>query len=228
MVKVLCDFFSQDVLANDENKIDYAFKLSMSIDIAAVSSNNFQLLQTFFRLQTSLLQEKSVSFNKGFTSEKRQNLPHFTLQGMKYLHNSPVKLHGNLASSRCMIDSHWVVSITDWGLHNFKAGQEKVECDVSEMYAGKQLLKNQSVFSLLFGEACKRSYNRPWICDERRGGGTCVHYSQNTCSKCQYFRNILPHFYIVDASKDSPTKSPNRLPNPDTTPSPRDIINKIP
>ena len=58
---------------------------------------------------------------------------------MKYLHNSPVKLHGNLASSRCMIDSHWVVSITDWGLHNFKAGQEKVECDVNKMYAGKQL-----------------------------------------------------------------------------------------
>jgi len=55
--------------------------------------------------------------------------------GMKYLHNSPVKLHGNVASSRCMIDSHWVVSITDWGLHNFKAGQEKVECDVNKMYA---------------------------------------------------------------------------------------------
>jgi len=28
-----------------------------------------------------------------------------------------------------------VVSITDWGLHNFKAGQEKVECDVNKMYA---------------------------------------------------------------------------------------------
>ena len=28
------------MLANDENKIDYAFKLSMSIDIAAVSNND--------------------------------------------------------------------------------------------------------------------------------------------------------------------------------------------
>ncbi|XP_078345063.1 atrial natriuretic peptide receptor 1-like [Oculina patagonica] len=80
----------KEVLANDENKIDYAFKLSMSIDIAA---------------------------------------------GMKYLHNSPIKLHGNLTSSNCMIDSHWVVSITDWGLHNFKAGEEKVECDANKMYA---------------------------------------------------------------------------------------------
>ena len=59
------------------------------------------------------------------------------LQGMKYLHNSAVKLHGNLTSSHCMIDSHWVVSITDWGLNNFKAGQEKIQNnDVNKTYAG--------------------------------------------------------------------------------------------
>ena len=57
---------------------------------------------------------------------------------MKYLHNSPVKLHGNLASWNCMIDSHWVVSITDWGLHDFKEGEDKVDCDVTKMYAGKE------------------------------------------------------------------------------------------
>ena len=39
MVKTACDFCSLDVLANDENKIDYAFKLSLSIDIAAVSNS---------------------------------------------------------------------------------------------------------------------------------------------------------------------------------------------
>ena len=36
-----------------------------------------------------------------------------------------------------MIDSHWVVSITDWGLHDFKEGEDKVDCDVTKMYAGK-------------------------------------------------------------------------------------------
>ena len=77
---------------------------------------------------------------------------------MKYLHNSPVKLQGNLASSRCLIDSHWVRSITDGGLHNFKAEQEEVECEVNKMYAGKQLphpipSRTRGVFSLLFGES---------------------------------------------------------------------------
>ncbi|CAH3159682.1 unnamed protein product [Porites lobata] len=77
----------QEVLANEENKIDHAFKLSMSIDIAA---------------------------------------------GMKYLHNSPVKFHGNLTSRHCMIDNHWVVSITDWGLNKFKAGQERIYTDTNK------------------------------------------------------------------------------------------------
>ncbi|XP_020902491.1 atrial natriuretic peptide receptor 1 [Exaiptasia diaphana] len=70
----------QDVLNNDEYRIDEAFKMSMFVDISA---------------------------------------------GMKFLHGSPIKFHGSLTSSKCVIDSHWVVKITDWGLHNFKAGQEK-------------------------------------------------------------------------------------------------------
>ena len=55
---------------------------------------------------------------------------------MKYLHNTSVKFHGNLTSTRCVIDSHWVVKITDWGLHEFKAGQENTK-SVHKMYSGE-------------------------------------------------------------------------------------------
>ena len=58
------------------------------------------------------------------------------LQGMKYLHNSPVKFHGNLTSRHCMIDNHWVVSITDWGLNKFKAGQERIYTDTNKTNEG--------------------------------------------------------------------------------------------
>lgn len=66
------------------------------------------------------------------------NLPFIVIefQGMKYLHNTAVKFHGNLTSTRCVIDSHWVVKITDWGLHEFKAGQEKNKKPPNKMYAG--------------------------------------------------------------------------------------------
>lgn len=55
---------------------------------------------------------------------------------MKYLHNTAVKFHGNLTSTRCVIDSHWVVKITDWGLHEFKAGQENTKKHPNKMYTG--------------------------------------------------------------------------------------------
>lgn len=41
---------------------------------------------------------------------------------MIYIHDSIIKTHGNLKSSNCVVDSRWVVKITDFGLHEFCAG----------------------------------------------------------------------------------------------------------
>ena len=35
---------------------------------------------------------------------------------MEYIHKSPLKYHGRLKSSNCLLDSRWVVKITDYGL----------------------------------------------------------------------------------------------------------------
>lgn len=41
---------------------------------------------------------------------------------MTYLHDSPLRVHGNLCTSNCLIDSRWVLKLSDFGLYAFKKG----------------------------------------------------------------------------------------------------------
>jgi len=38
------------------------------------------------------------------------------LQGLKYLHDSPIKKHGKLKSSNIVVDGRWTCKLTDYGL----------------------------------------------------------------------------------------------------------------
>lgn len=48
------------------------------------------------------------------------------LRGMIYLHDSPLRFHGSLRTSNCLIDSRWVVKLSDFGLYAFKQGADEV------------------------------------------------------------------------------------------------------
>ncbi|XP_063683500.1 atrial natriuretic peptide receptor 2-like isoform X1 [Bolinopsis microptera] len=39
-------------------------------------------------------------------------------KGLRYLHNSTFGYHGNLRTSNCIVDSHWVCKVADFGLKN--------------------------------------------------------------------------------------------------------------
>lgn len=62
----------------------------------------------------------------------------FCWQGMNYLHNSYIGSHGNLKSSNCVVDSRFVLKITDYGLASFRSPNENE--DSHELYASKQML----------------------------------------------------------------------------------------
>lgn len=47
-----------------------------------------------------------------------------TFKGMIFLHDSPIKVHGSLHSGNCLVDSRWVVKLSDFGLYEFKKGSK--------------------------------------------------------------------------------------------------------
>ncbi|KAG8315278.1 hypothetical protein J6590_074376 [Homalodisca vitripennis] len=46
------------------------------------------------------------------------------IRGLIYLQDSPLHFHGNLKASNCLVDSRWVVKLADFGLSEFKSGEE--------------------------------------------------------------------------------------------------------
>ena len=100
---------------------------------------------------------------------------------MKYLHNSPVKFHGNLTSRHCMIDNHWVVSITDWGLNKFKAGQERIYTDTNKT--------NEGMFVIDYS---------PWIGQGSSGCGPLRGYEPFR------YKVVLIQVYLVEMNSFTP------------------------
>ncbi|GAU91487.1 hypothetical protein RvY_03727 [Ramazzottius varieornatus] len=47
----------------------------------------------------------------------RYSLMHDLVKGMAYIHSSELKTHGNLKSTNCVVDSRFVLKVTDYGPH---------------------------------------------------------------------------------------------------------------
>ncbi|MED6253188.1 Nitrogen permease regulator 2, partial [Ataeniobius toweri] len=65
----------------------------------------------------------------------RYSLINDIVKGMNYLHNSYFGCHGNLKSSNCVVDSRFVLKITDYGLASFRSSCEND--DSHSLYAKK-------------------------------------------------------------------------------------------
>jgi len=75
---------------------------------------------------------------------------------MNYLHDSPVRVHGNLKSSNCLVDSRWVVKLADFGLLEFKKEGYSSSSDILAMTEPHQL---QQVASKCEGSGFNASHH---------------------------------------------------------------------
>ena len=65
--------------------------------------------------------KKSIELNKCFV----------LIQGLEYLHKSPLLSHGTLKSSSCLVDARWVLKINGFGQHVLTSHRSKQE-DIGE------------------------------------------------------------------------------------------------
>uniref|UniRef100_A0AAR2JN92 Guanylate cyclase n=1 Tax=Pygocentrus nattereri TaxID=42514 RepID=A0AAR2JN92_PYGNA len=78
-----------------------------------------------------LIDQDSITLDWMF----RYSLINDIVKGMAFLHNSVIISHGNLKSSNCLVDSRFVVKITDYGLASFRK-ENNLE-DTHAFYARK-------------------------------------------------------------------------------------------
>ncbi|OQV25922.1 Atrial natriuretic peptide receptor 1 [Hypsibius exemplaris] len=79
----------------------------------------------------------------------RYSLMHDLVKGMAYLHSSELKTHGNLKSTNCVVDSRFVLKVTDYGPHCMRPAETEEEENPHRFWRRKlwtapELLRNRS------------------------------------------------------------------------------------
>ncbi|XP_071949333.1 atrial natriuretic peptide receptor 1-like [Antedon mediterranea] len=81
-----------------------------------------------------VLENTDISIDENFKLSFASDI----IQGLEFLSQSPMKKHGNLKSSNCVVDSHWVCKLTDFGLTQFRRNEE-IDTEEDENITCRQL-----------------------------------------------------------------------------------------
>ncbi|VDO00130.1 unnamed protein product [Rodentolepis nana] len=114
-----------------------------------LSNNSFNLVQDYCH-RGSL---KDVVHNDSiiFDWEFKLSLITDFVKGMDYLHSTLIKAHGRLKSTNCVINSRWVLKITDFGIqhiYTLTGGRSPIKLE-DKLWMAPELLRDEA--AALFG-----------------------------------------------------------------------------
>ncbi|KAK0422575.1 hypothetical protein QR680_007644 [Steinernema hermaphroditum] len=83
----------------------------------------------------------------------KYSLLHDLVKGMHFIHSSEIRVHGKLKSSNCVVDSRFVLKVTDFGLHKLHAMEEIDIEDIGEhafykkkLWTAPEILRNEMAY----------------------------------------------------------------------------------
>ncbi|XP_038580334.1 atrial natriuretic peptide receptor 1-like [Micropterus salmoides] len=89
-----------------------------------------------------LMESDSITLDWMF----RYSLINDIVKGMLFLHNSVIVSHGNLKSSNCVVDSRFVLKITDYGLESLRTSscpEDTHACYARKLWTAPELLRTE-------------------------------------------------------------------------------------
>jgi len=81
---------------------------------------------------------------------------------MIFIHDSELVFHGNLKSSNCLVDSRWVLQVSDFGLHQLMYRDSSPKVDSERTYKSKY----NAILTYKFSHEIK-SADHPYITNIR-------------------------------------------------------------
>ncbi|KAG5856481.1 hypothetical protein ANANG_G00008400 [Anguilla anguilla] len=90
-----------------------------------------------------IMENESITLDWMF----RYSLINDIVKGMAFLHNSVIDCHGNLKSSNCVVDSRFVLKITDYGLASFRTEADSEDAHAfyaRRLWSAPELLRMES------------------------------------------------------------------------------------
>ena len=103
----------QDILEDEDITLEWNFRYSLVHDI--VKASNHCLIHFLKETISDILAAIDLKCISCIS------------QAMHFIHLSELKIHGNLKSSNCVVDSRFVLKVTDYSLGELRANNEDIE-----------------------------------------------------------------------------------------------------
>ncbi|ESN90567.1 hypothetical protein HELRODRAFT_96557 [Helobdella robusta] len=160
-----------------------------------------------------VLENDSIKLDRMFKFSLIQDL----IRGMCYLHSSDIKYHGNLKSSNCVVDSRFVLKVTDFGLLELRSRRSSHDVDSFAYYRSK-LWTAPEILRMEDSRKCADSTSRINLYEKSHGD---VYSFAIICQEVVHRKgvfwvrnveNISPHeIYLLVKSDKKPCFRPTLL-----------------